>query len=37
MEDARLRARAHAREYGEDPPEVAEWRWSEAAGASSVA
>jgi xylulose-5-phosphate/fructose-6-phosphate phosphoketolase len=27
MEDARLRARAYAREYGEDAPEVAEWRW----------
>jgi xylulose-5-phosphate/fructose-6-phosphate phosphoketolase len=28
MEDARLRARAYAREHGEDAPEVAEWRWS---------
>jgi xylulose-5-phosphate/fructose-6-phosphate phosphoketolase len=27
MEDARLRARAYAREHGEDSPEVAEWRW----------
>jgi xylulose-5-phosphate/fructose-6-phosphate phosphoketolase len=27
MEDARLRARAHAREHGEDAPEVSEWRW----------
>jgi xylulose-5-phosphate/fructose-6-phosphate phosphoketolase len=27
MEDARLRARAYAREHGEDAPEVAEWRW----------
>jgi xylulose-5-phosphate/fructose-6-phosphate phosphoketolase len=27
MEDARLRARAYARERGEDSPEVAEWRW----------
>ena len=27
MEDARLRARAYARENGEDSPEVAEWRW----------
>jgi xylulose-5-phosphate/fructose-6-phosphate phosphoketolase len=26
MEDARLRARAYAREHGEDAPEVAEWR-----------
>jgi xylulose-5-phosphate/fructose-6-phosphate phosphoketolase len=27
MEDARLRARAYAREHGEDSPEVAEWCW----------
>jgi xylulose-5-phosphate/fructose-6-phosphate phosphoketolase len=27
MEDARLRARAYAREHGEDAPEVADWRW----------
>jgi xylulose-5-phosphate/fructose-6-phosphate phosphoketolase len=27
MEDARLRARAYAREHGEDAPEVAGWRW----------
>jgi xylulose-5-phosphate/fructose-6-phosphate phosphoketolase len=27
MVDARLRARAHAREHGEDPPEISEWRW----------
>jgi xylulose-5-phosphate/fructose-6-phosphate phosphoketolase len=27
MTDARLRARAHAREHGEDPPEVAGWTW----------
>jgi xylulose-5-phosphate/fructose-6-phosphate phosphoketolase len=27
MEDSRLRARAYAREHGEDAPEVAEWRW----------
>lgn len=27
MEDARLRARAYAREHGEDAPEVAELRW----------
>ncbi|HEX6951937.1 MAG TPA: phosphoketolase family protein [Gaiellaceae bacterium] len=27
MEDARLRARAYAREFGEDSREVAEWRW----------
>jgi xylulose-5-phosphate/fructose-6-phosphate phosphoketolase len=27
MEDARLRARAYAREHGEDASEVAEWRW----------
>jgi xylulose-5-phosphate/fructose-6-phosphate phosphoketolase len=28
MEDARLRARAYAREHGEDPPEVSGWSWS---------
>jgi xylulose-5-phosphate/fructose-6-phosphate phosphoketolase len=27
MEDARLRARAYAREHGEDAPELADWRW----------
>jgi xylulose-5-phosphate/fructose-6-phosphate phosphoketolase len=27
MEDARLQARAYAREHGEDAPEVSEWRW----------
>ncbi len=27
MEDSRLRARAYAREHGEDAPGVAEWRW----------
>ena len=27
MEDARLRARAYAREHGEDALEVSEWRW----------
>jgi xylulose-5-phosphate/fructose-6-phosphate phosphoketolase len=27
MEDARLRARAYARDKGEDAPEVSEWRW----------
>jgi xylulose-5-phosphate/fructose-6-phosphate phosphoketolase len=27
MADARLRARAHTREHGEDAPEVAEWTW----------
>jgi xylulose-5-phosphate/fructose-6-phosphate phosphoketolase len=32
MEDARLRARAYAREHGEDAPEVAEWRWGPEAG-----
>ena len=34
MEDARLRARAYAREHGEDTPEVSGWTWSaEAVGA----
>jgi xylulose-5-phosphate/fructose-6-phosphate phosphoketolase len=28
MGDARLRARAYARQHGEDPPEVAGWHWS---------
>ena len=28
MEDARLRARAYAREHGEDTPEVSGWTWS---------
>jgi len=27
MSDARLRARAWTREYGEDIPEVAQWTW----------
>jgi xylulose-5-phosphate/fructose-6-phosphate phosphoketolase len=27
MEDARLRARAYAREHGEDAPEISEWKW----------
>ena len=27
MVDTRLRARAHTRETGDDPPEVREWRW----------
>ncbi len=25
--DTRLRARAYTREHGEDPPEIADWRW----------
>jgi xylulose-5-phosphate/fructose-6-phosphate phosphoketolase len=28
MLDARLRARRYGRDHGEDPPDVAEWRWS---------
>ena len=28
MVDARLDARRYRREHGEDPPEVADWRWS---------
>jgi xylulose-5-phosphate/fructose-6-phosphate phosphoketolase len=28
LEDERLRARAHTREFGEDPPEISDWRWS---------
>ncbi|PZG57107.1 phosphoketolase [Spongiactinospora gelatinilytica] len=27
MVDARLRARAHTREHGEDPPEISSWTW----------
>ena len=27
MLDARVGARAYTREHGEDPPEIAEWRW----------
>jgi xylulose-5-phosphate/fructose-6-phosphate phosphoketolase len=27
MEDARLRARAHTREHGEDAPEIRDWTW----------
>ena len=27
MVDARLRARAHTREFGEDPPEIRDWVW----------
>ncbi len=29
MQDARLRARAYTREYGEDPPEITDWVWSD--------
>jgi xylulose-5-phosphate/fructose-6-phosphate phosphoketolase len=35
MEDARLQARAHAREHGEDAPELAGWRWRPQADAVS--
>ncbi len=28
LEDARLRARAYTREFGDDIPEVRDWRWS---------
>jgi xylulose-5-phosphate/fructose-6-phosphate phosphoketolase len=27
MVDTRLRARQHTREFGEDPPEIRDWRW----------
>ncbi|WP_043620174.1 phosphoketolase family protein [Nonomuraea candida] len=27
MSDARLRARAHTRDHGEDPPEIRSWTW----------
>jgi xylulose-5-phosphate/fructose-6-phosphate phosphoketolase len=35
MEDARLRHRAYTREHGDDPADVADWRWSEPAAADS--
>ncbi len=35
MVDARIDARRYGREHGEDPPEIAQWRWS-AAGAGGV-
>jgi xylulose-5-phosphate/fructose-6-phosphate phosphoketolase len=28
LEDERLRARAYTREFGEDPAEISEWRWT---------
>ncbi|WP_066370256.1 phosphoketolase family protein [Herbidospora mongoliensis] len=28
MQDARLRARAHTRRYGEDDPEIRDWTWA---------
>ncbi len=31
MADARLDARRYGREHGEDPPEIANWRWSSGA------
>jgi len=31
MIDARLDARRYGREHGEDPPEIAQWRWEEGA------
>jgi xylulose-5-phosphate/fructose-6-phosphate phosphoketolase len=29
MVDLRLRHREHTRRYGNDPPDVAQWRWGE--------
>jgi xylulose-5-phosphate/fructose-6-phosphate phosphoketolase len=29
MVDARVEARRYGREHGEDPPEIAEWRWGQ--------
>ena len=37
MSDARLRARAHTREVGDDPPEVRDWTWPGAEPATSGA
>lgn len=31
MVDARLRARAHAYEHGEDPAHIAQWQWDDTA------
>jgi xylulose-5-phosphate/fructose-6-phosphate phosphoketolase len=31
MGDARLRARAHTRDHGEDVPEISGWTWPDAA------
>ena len=28
MTDSRLDARRYGREHGEDPPEIADWRWN---------
>ena len=28
LEDERLRARAYTREFGEDPAEISDWRWT---------
>jgi xylulose-5-phosphate/fructose-6-phosphate phosphoketolase len=28
LEDERLRAQAYTRQFGEDPPEISDWRWS---------
>ncbi len=37
MTDARLDARRYGREHGEDPPEIAGWRWEERASRTRVA
>jgi xylulose-5-phosphate/fructose-6-phosphate phosphoketolase len=37
MTDARLRARAHTREVGDDLPEVRDWTWPGADGAPTGA
>ncbi len=37
MVDARIDARRYGREHGEDPPEVAQWRWSHPASAPEPA
>ncbi|HEY1592344.1 MAG TPA: phosphoketolase family protein [Solirubrobacteraceae bacterium] len=35
MVDARLSARAHTREHGEDAPSISDWTWNRALGSSS--
>ena len=36
MQDSRVRARAHTREFGEDIPEVTEWAWGGSSAASAA-
>jgi xylulose-5-phosphate/fructose-6-phosphate phosphoketolase len=36
MVDERLRHRAYTREFGEDPPDVAEWTWGGGGGVATT-